>query len=158
MTNYNQLHRKMNLIFFTDSILQLVRIYRIIKNEQGNAILIGLGGSGRNSLSQLCSFIRGYKIFNIELTNSYNETNWKDDLRRLLKQTGAKNIPTVLMVSDNNIKKESYLEDINNILNTGEVPNLMAFEDLEEIFSEMRIIVKERGIFESRENMQRLFV
>jgi len=92
------------------------------------------------------------------LTNSYNETNWKDDLRRLLKQTGAKNIPTVLMVSDNNIKKESYLEDINNILNTGEVPNLMAFEDLEEIFSEMRIIVKERGIFESRENMQRLFV
>jgi len=62
------------------------------------------------------------------------------------------------MVSDNNIKKESYLEDINNILNTGEVPNLMAFEDLEEIFSEMRIIVKERGIFESRENMQRLFV
>jgi dynein heavy chain len=63
-----------------------------------------------------------------------------------------------LLVSDNNIKKESYLEDINNILNTGEVPNLMAFEDLEEIFSEMRIIVKERGIFESRENMQRLFV
>ena len=63
-----------------------------------------------------------------------------------------------MLVSDNNIKKESYLEDINNILNTGEVPNLMAFEDLEEIFSEMRIIVKERGIFESRENMQRLFV
>jgi len=38
------------------------------------------------------------------------------------------------------------------------VPNLMAFEDLEEIYSEMRIIVKERGLFESRENMSRLFI
>lgn len=50
------------------------------------------------------------------------------------------------------------MEDINNILNTGEVPNLMAFEDLEEIYSEMRIIVKERGLFESRENMSKLFI
>ena len=63
-----------------------------------------------------------------------------------------------MVLSDNNIQNENYLEDINNILNSGEVPNLMAFEDLEEIFSEMRIIVKERNLFESKENMSRLFI
>jgi dynein heavy chain len=75
----------MNLIFFTEAILQIISICRTIKTERGNAMLIGLGGSGRNSLTQLCSFIRGYKIFQIEITNVYGESNWKDDLRKLLK-------------------------------------------------------------------------
>jgi len=48
-------------------------------------MLIGLGGSGRNSLTKLCSFIRGYEIFSIEISNTYNENNWKDDFRKLLK-------------------------------------------------------------------------
>ena len=120
--------------------------------------MIGLGGSGRNSLTQLASFIRNYKIFSIEIKATYNEASWKDDIRKLLKQTGSKNISTVLILSDNNMKKESFLEDINNIINNGEVPNLMAFEDLEEIYSELRIIVKERGLQETKENMQRLFI
>jgi len=53
--------------------------------------------------------------------------------------------------------KESFLEDINNILNTGEVPNLMAIEDLEEIIGDMRVIVKERGLYETRDVMLKLF-
>lgn len=53
--------------------------------------------------------------------------------------------------------KESFLEDINNVLNTGEVPNLMAIEDIEEILGDMRVIVKERGLFESRDVMLKLF-
>ena len=47
---------------------------------------------------------------------------------------------------------------MNNILNTGEVPNLMMSEDYEEIFNEMRIIVKEKGLIESPETMQQLFI
>ena len=59
----------------------------------------------------------------------------------------------MLFLNDNNILKESFLDDINNILNTGEIPNLMATEDLEELYSELRIIVKEKGMFESKELM-----
>ena len=50
------------------------------------------------------------------------------------------------------------MEDINNVLNTGEVPNLMGIEDMEEIITDMRVIVKERGLFESKEVMLKLFV
>ena len=74
-------------------------------------------------------------------------------MRKLLKQTGSKNTPSYIYLSDNNILYESFLEDINNILNTGEVPNLMQAEDMEEIYNEMRIIVKERGLLESPEVM-----
>jgi dynein heavy chain len=63
-----------------------------------------------------------------------------------------------LYITDNNIIDEIFLEDINNILNNGEVPNLMQAEDLEEIYSEIRILANELGIFENKENMNRLFI
>lgn len=47
--------------------------------------------------------------------------------------------------------KESFLEDINNILNTGEVPNLWAPEDYEEILADIRPLAKENKILENRD-------
>ena len=56
------------------------------------------------------------------------------------------------------IVKESFLEDINSILNTGEVANLMAADDLEEIITDIRPLMKETGKIENRENMLKHFV
>ena len=57
-------------------------------------------------------------------TPSLLQVEWRDDLRRVLKQAGAQFQPTAFLFSDTQLKDESFLEDINNILNTGEVPNL----------------------------------
>lgn len=54
--------------------------------------------------------------------------------------------------------KESFLEDINNILNTGEVANLWAPEDTEEIINNVAPFTKEAGMFESRENNLKMFI
>ena len=62
-----------------------MKISRILGLERGNALLIGLGGSGRTSLTNLSSFIRENKSFNIEISKDYNEILWADDMRKLLK-------------------------------------------------------------------------
>jgi dynein heavy chain, axonemal len=75
-----------------------------------------------------------------------------------LKTTGAKNTPTTFLFSDTQIVKESFLEDINNLLNIGEVPNLWAVEDFEEILTDIRPLAKERGIQDSRDQLLKFFV
>ena len=46
---------------------------------------------------------------------------------------GIKNQPAVFLFSDTQIVFEAMLEDVNNVLNTGDVPNLYAPEDDETI-------------------------
>merc|ERR1719161_1637165 len=62
------------------------------------------------------------------------------------------------LFSDTQIVKESFLEDVNNILNTGEVPNLFAPDELEQVISSMRKVAKDAGKPEQRDIILAHFV
>ena len=48
----------------------------------------------------------------------------------------------VFLFVDTQIKSDVFLEDINNVLNAGDVPNLYAFDELDKIYSTMKPIVQ----------------
>jgi len=47
-----------------------------------------------------------------------------------MRKAGGEGRPTVFTLSDTQLVKDAFLEDINNILNNGEVPNLYAPDEL----------------------------
>lgn len=55
------------------------------------------------------------------------------DIKKLYRMTGVDNKPTVFLFNDTQIVDESFLEDINNILSSGEVPNLYKPDEFEEV-------------------------
>ncbi len=61
---------------------------------------------------------------------------------QLLMKGGAEGKQTVFLFSDNQIKDESFVEDINMILNTGDVPNLYAADEKAEIIEKMQNIAR----------------
>ena len=157
--NYNMTSkRKLDLVFFTDALKHLTRISRVIKQPRGNCLLIGVGGSGRQSLTRIAKTINEYEFFMIEITKNYKEQKWREDIGALLKSAGKDNKKTVFLFSDTQIIYESFLEDINNILNTGEVPNLWKPEDIDDIMQTLRDVAKKMGKEDNKDSLLELFV
>ncbi|CAK6435519.1 unnamed protein product [Pipistrellus nathusii] len=154
MEDYNQINTtKLKLVLFMDALSHICRISRTLRQALGNALLLGVGGSGRNSLTQLTSHMAEYECFQIELSKSYGMTEWREDVKKVLIKAGMQNMPITFLFSDTQIKNESFLEDINNVLNSGDIPNLYNLDEQDQIFNTMRPHIQEQGLQPTKANL-----
>ncbi|PIL95948.1 flagellar outer dynein arm heavy chain gamma [Toxoplasma gondii COUG] len=96
---------------------------------RGSAMLVGVGGSGKQSLARLAAYIAGHFTFQITVTKTYNDNALFDDLRCLYASAGQKNQATTFLLTDLEIKSEGFLEYFNSLLSTGEVAGLFAKDE-----------------------------
>jgi dynein heavy chain len=99
-----------------------------------------------------------FKSFSIEITKNYREKEFHEDIKKLLMKAGVENEPQVFLFSDTQIVKESFLEDINNLLNSGEVPNLFPPDEKAQICDELGPKAREAGKGDNRDMILAYFV
>lgn len=124
LSEHNELFAKMDLVLFKDALEHVTRIVRIISNPSGHAMLVGVGGSGRKSLSRLATFICEYALVEITITQAYSLLDFKSDLQNMFTKAGMKGEGLVFLFSDNQIKNERMLVLINDLLSSGNIPDL----------------------------------
>jgi dynein heavy chain len=130
LTDFNMMSkRQMDLVLFFAFAQHVARIVRVLNLPLGNALCVGVGGSGRKSVTTLASFVVDFEVYQIEISKSYGAVDWAEDMKRLLITCGTKQQRTTFLFSDTQVQRETFLEDISNILNTGEIPNLFNMED-----------------------------
>ncbi len=148
----------MDLVFFSDAIQHISRIARVLRQPRGNAMLVGVGGSGKQSLTRLACYIAEFACYQIELSKGYDYKDFRENMKDIMKQAGLDKKETCFLMTDNQIIDERFLEDINNLLNSGDIPNLFEGEDLLEIVEKMIVVVRELGLQPTKAIMYNCFI
>lgn len=130
-------------------------------------------------MTKLSAFLGEHVFFQIESRNAYSLKDWHEDIKSIMLKAGIKNHSMVFSISDSQviniffnhqiffilfylyshrffilqIKEEIWLEDLNNILNSGDVPNIYQADELEVIFQTMRPIIIAMGSQMTRNNL-----
>lgn len=96
LDEYNATHKtKMDIVLFQYALMHLSKLCRILSMPRGSALLVGIGGSGRQSLTRLGGAIHGYPIFQPEITKNYGLNEFRDDIKLILKESGGHGKHTV---------------------------------------------------------------
>ncbi|KAI5643131.1 dynein heavy chain and region d6 of dynein motor domain-containing protein [Phthorimaea operculella] len=158
LSGYNDLVATMNLVLFEDAMYHICRINRILEAPRGNALLVGVGGFGKQSLSRLSSFISSLEVFQVQLRKGYGIVDLKTDLAGLYIKAGLKSIGCVFLMTDAQVAEERFLVLINDLLASGEIPDLFADDELENVINSVRGETKASGVPDTRENCWRFYI
>jgi dynein axonemal heavy chain len=156
--NMSTSRHKMNLVFFDDAMNHIARICRILRQPRGNALLVGVGGSGKRSLTRLACFVAECECVTIEMTRSFGYADFQEQVKAVMVSAGVNGRQVAFMLNENQIIMERFLEDVNNILNSGEVPNLFQPDEMMKILDDMMPVCRDLGVPESRDEAYSLFV
>uniref|UniRef100_A0A2K6EEB1 Dynein axonemal heavy chain 9 n=1 Tax=Propithecus coquereli TaxID=379532 RepID=A0A2K6EEB1_PROCO len=158
LENHNEVNTVMDLVLFEDAVRHVCHINRILESPRGNALLVGVGGSGKQSLTRLAAFISSMDVFQITLRKGYQIADFKVDLASLCLKAGVKNLRTVFLMTDAQVADERFLVLINDLLASGEIPDLYSDDEVENIISKVRNEVKSQGLVDNRENCWKFFI
>jgi dynein heavy chain 1 len=134
------------LVVFDSVVDHVLRIDRVLRQPLGHLLLVGESGAGKTVLSRFVSWMNGMSVFQIKLTQNYTLDNFDEDLRVVLKRAGCDGEKVVFIFDESNVLESAFLERMNALLASGEVPGLFEEEEFTSLMHSCREAVSRDGV------------
>eukprot|EP00898_Chlorokybus_atmophyticus_P007698 jgi/Chlat1/792/Chrsp104S01257 len=162
LAEYNEGGRvaAMDLVLFDAAVEHVARIARAIGVARGSATLVGVGGSGKQSLARLATHVCGYgAVTQLASMGSNNHEALRAELAALCQLAGVKGTPVVLLVGDAGAADEQLLVHLSDLLSSGNVLDLFpGADERDSVCTAVRGAAKLAGVIETRDNCWDFFV
>jgi len=120
--------------------------------------LVGVGGSGKQSLSKLASYIMNFATVTITISATYNLNDLKADIQGYYTKAAIKDEGLLWLFTEGQITNERFLVYINDLLASGEIADLYTSDEKDGIINNVRSKVKADGIVDTRDNCWQWFI
>ncbi len=134
------------LVVFDSVIDHVLRIDRVLRQPLGHLLLVGESGTGKTILSRFVSWMNGMSVFQMRLTTNYSLHNFDEDLRAVLKRCGCEGEKICFIFDESNVLDAAFLERMNALLASGEVPGLFEDDDYTSLMHACREAVRRNNV------------
>uniref|UniRef100_A0A7S1KNU3 Dynein heavy chain, cytoplasmic n=1 Tax=Percolomonas cosmopolitus TaxID=63605 RepID=A0A7S1KNU3_9EUKA len=146
LKTFSEEELEVKLVLFDSVLEHILRIDRVLKQPLGHMLLAGVSGAGKTILSKFVSWLNGYSVFQIKAHKNYTLTDFEEDLRDILKRAGCKRETICFIFDEANALESSFLEYMNSLLASGEVPGLFEDEELTNLLGMCKTEISSLGI------------
>ncbi|XP_071951365.1 cytoplasmic dynein 2 heavy chain 1-like isoform X2 [Antedon mediterranea] len=143
--DYGRETRELDLIIFREVLDHIARVDRVLTQPGGSLLLAGRSGVGRRTAANLVSFMHRAQLYTPKMSRNYGMKQFKNDLKNVMQLTGIEGEQVVLLMEDHQFVHAQFLEMINSLLSSGEVPGLYTPEELEPLLAPIRDRASEEG-------------
>ena len=95
------------IVFFKEAVEHICRACRVLRQQGGHMLLIGIDGTGKDTIIELAAFISNCNVFKLHMKKGYNYNDFRDDLKNVFKLTGIQRKKLVFFVADKDINDVS---------------------------------------------------
>eukprot|EP00492_Amphilonche_elongata_P002304 TRINITY_DN256_c0_g1_i2.p1 TRINITY_DN256_c0_g1~~TRINITY_DN256_c0_g1_i2.p1 ORF type:complete len:471 (+),score=91.93 TRINITY_DN256_c0_g1_i2:1892-3304(+) len=146
------------LVMYDEALDHILRIDRVLRQPLGHLLLVGASGAGKTVLSRFVAWMNHMKTFQIKVHRGYTAEDFDTDLRQVLIRSGVEREKIAFIFDESNVLDTAFLERMNALLASGEVPGLFEDADYVQLMAELKKVAQRDGlIVDSEEELYQQF-
>ncbi|KAH8738601.1 dynein heavy chain, partial [Cryptosporidium ryanae] len=139
-------------VFFDEFLDNVNRVDRVLRQPFGHLLLIGPPGCGKTLLAELVSWLNGLSVFSIKPGRKYDIFSFESDLRTVMKRAALKGEKLTFIFEESHALGPAFIERMNALLASGEVPGLFEGDEYNQLLSECRTAFSGSSVSMSDDN------
>ncbi|NWH26647.1 DYHC2 protein, partial [Grus americana] len=136
--HYGRDKKETEILLFQEVLCYTSKVDRVLSFPGGSLLLAGRSGVGRRTVTSLVSHMHGAVLITPKISRSYEPKQFRNDLKYVMELAGIEAQQVVLLLEDYQFVHSTFLEMINSLLSSGEVPGLYKIEELEPLLSPLK--------------------